>query len=337
MTVVLLSLDRLHLTRRCVESIYAHADYPFELFIHDDGSQPETVDYLRSLRAAHGNVELFESPVRLGCAVARNRAFERIATEYVFSLDNDIVCHPGWLREAMTCAVRHDAAFVSPLRLEPDGRVWSFAPELVRTASRLASWRSPAGFTTCRWRRCRAGSRHADVATNFVCGGAGLFSRAAFRDCGGFTEDYHVGFEDMDFCLQMAARGYRVWATARAVLTHDDQWQPRVGRRRALRAAALRHGRPARAPRRSSRSVGASRSCPTSTSTAFGVDCRASSAMAPELAVSVVVPVLNGADTIGDLLTALAHQAGAPRDTRDHRRRQRLDRLDRGRRRASFR
>jgi glycosyltransferase involved in cell wall biosynthesis len=36
--------------------------------------------------------------------------------------------------------------------------------------------------------------------------------------------------------------------------------------------------------------------------------------MAPELDVSVVVPVLNGADTIGDLLTALAHQAGAPRD-----------------------
>ena len=37
--------------------------------------------------------------------------------------------------------------------------------------------------------------------------------------------------------------------------------------------------------------------------------------MAPELAVSVVVPVLNGGDTIGDLLTALAHQAGAPRDS----------------------
>jgi len=36
--------------------------------------------------------------------------------------------------------------------------------------------------------------------------------------------------------------------------------------------------------------------------------------MAAELAVSVVVPVLNGADTIRDLLTALAHQTGAPRD-----------------------
>jgi glycosyltransferase involved in cell wall biosynthesis len=36
--------------------------------------------------------------------------------------------------------------------------------------------------------------------------------------------------------------------------------------------------------------------------------------MASELAVSVIVPARNGADTIGDLLTALTHQVGAPRD-----------------------
>jgi cellulose synthase/poly-beta-1,6-N-acetylglucosamine synthase-like glycosyltransferase len=35
--------------------------------------------------------------------------------------------------------------------------------------------------------------------------------------------------------------------------------------------------------------------------------------MAHDLAVSVVVPVLNGGATIGDLLTALTHQAGPPR------------------------
>jgi glycosyltransferase involved in cell wall biosynthesis len=34
--------------------------------------------------------------------------------------------------------------------------------------------------------------------------------------------------------------------------------------------------------------------------------------MTPEPTVSIVVPVLNGAETIGDLLTALAHQADAP-------------------------
>lgn len=224
-TVVVLSLDRLHLTQRCIESIYAHADYPFDLYLHDDGSQPEALRYLRALRAAHSNVALHESPVRIGWAAARNQAFQRVGTDYVFSLDNDIVCHPGWLREAMACAVRHDAAFVAPLRLEPDGRVWAFAAELIRSHGgavlEIARWfhdLPPA--TVQQW------FADADVATNFISGGAGLFTRTAFLQCGGFAEDYHVGFEDLDFCLQMSARGYSAWASARAVLTHDDQWQP---------------------------------------------------------------------------------------------------------------
>jgi GT2 family glycosyltransferase len=246
-TVVLLSLDRLHLTQRCVESMYAHAEYPFALFIHDDGSQAETVEYLRGLRAARANVELFVSPDRLGCAAARNRAFEQATTEYVFSLDNDMVCQPGWLREAIACAVRHDAAFVAPLRLEPDGRVWSFAPALVRTDEscvlEIARW-----FHDLPPETVQAWFAHADVATNFISGGAGLYARAAFRECGGFAERYRVGFEDLDFSLHMETRGYCAWATPHSVLIHDDRWEPttaadrRYAERRydldALRAAA---------------------------------------------------------------------------------------------------
>jgi GT2 family glycosyltransferase len=249
-TVVLLSLDRLHLTRRCVESLFAAAGYPFALFIHDDGSQPETLDYLRGLRDAHDNVELYESPTRLGCAAARNRCFAQASSEYVFSLDNDIVCHPGWLREAIACALAHEAAFVAPLRLEPDGRVWSFAPALVRTEGvepvlEIARWFHDLPLATVQeWFGHRA------VATNFISGGAGLFAREAFHACGGFPDAYEVGFEDIDFSLQLAEHGYRVWATAQSVLTHDDAWQPqseadrRYARRRydleLLRAGAQR-------------------------------------------------------------------------------------------------
>jgi O-antigen biosynthesis protein len=226
-TVLLLSLDRLHLTQRCIESIYAYADYPFELLIHDDGSQPETLAYLRALRSVYRDLRLVECSTPLGWAAARNQAFAQIRTDYILSLDNDIVCHPGWLRECVACAVRHDADFVAPLRLEPDGRVWSFAAELIRTSENtvleIARW-----FHDLPLERVQTWFADTDVTTNFVAGGAGLFSRAAFQACGGFAEDYRIGFEDMDFCLKLAARGYTVWATVRAVLTHDDAWCPQT-------------------------------------------------------------------------------------------------------------
>lgn len=225
-TIVVLSLDRLHLTRRCIESIYENSDYPFVLLIHDDGSQPETLSYLHDLEMTHDNVQLSGPTARVGCAVARNIAFGQVKTDYILSLDNDMVCHPGWLRETMRCAVRQSADFVAPLRLDIHGRVWAFAPQLVRTENdavlEIARW-----FHDVPLEMVQSLFENADVRTNFISGGAGLYARAAFQSCGGFAE-YEVGFEDMDFSLNLVAHGYTVWATAGAVLTHDDEWLPQT-------------------------------------------------------------------------------------------------------------
>lgn len=226
-TVVVITYNRLHLTQRCISSIYAHADYSFELLIYDVGSERETIDYLRDRQVAHDNLTLIEQSPPEALAVTRNRAFARVQTDYVYSLDNDIVCHPGWLRETLACALRHKADFVAPLRLNPDGSVWAFGAELVRskdeTVMEIARWFHDVPLSTIQlW----LGER--DIVTNFVPGGAGLFSVAAFRECGGFNESYGVGFEDLDFSLTLARRGHQVWATPRAVLTHDDEWLPQT-------------------------------------------------------------------------------------------------------------
>jgi GT2 family glycosyltransferase len=196
------------------------------LLIHDDGSQAETLAFLHELERTHANVRLDLPTPRLGCAVARNLAFAQVESDYIFSLDNDMLCHPGWLRETMACAVRHNAAFVAPLRLDTVGQVWAFAPELVRTENdtvlEIARW-----FHDLPLEMVQSYFGNADLTTNFISGGAGLYARSAFRECGGF-EDYRVGFEDLDFSLKLAARGYRVWATAAAALTHDDAWLPQT-------------------------------------------------------------------------------------------------------------
>jgi GT2 family glycosyltransferase len=220
-------LDRLHLTRRCIESIYAHSDYPFTLLIHDDGSQPATLTYLNELKASHDNVVLCGGTHRAGCAVARNLAFAQVQTEYIFSLDNDMICHPGWLRETMACAVAQAADFVAPLRLDMNGAVWGFAPELVRRENgsviEIARWYHDLPLALVQ-----SFFGDAAVPTNFISGGAGLYSREAFQALGGFYAGYESGFEDMDFSLNLERQGLTVWAAPRAVLTHDDKWMPQA-------------------------------------------------------------------------------------------------------------
>jgi GT2 family glycosyltransferase len=226
-TIAILSLDRVYLTRRCVESIYAHSDYPFDLLIWDNGSQPETVTFLRTLEETHDNLRVIYHPTNIGPARGRNHAFAEAPTDYVFSLDNDIICHAGWLSETMACATRHNAAFVAPMRLDVEGLVWALGPELVGSGEEavveIARWFHglPVAYVQQIFDGC-------DTTTNFISGGAGLYAVDAFQACKGFKEVFEVGFEDIEFSLQLEAMGYTVWATPRAMVTHDDEWQPQT-------------------------------------------------------------------------------------------------------------
>jgi GT2 family glycosyltransferase len=226
-TIVVLSLDRVQLTRRCVESIYAHSDYPFELLIWDNGSQPETLAYLQELEGAHDNLTVVYHPANLGPAGGRNRAFAMAGSDYVYSLDNDIICHSGWLSGTMACAQRHNAAFVAPMRLDVEGQVWALGAELVRspdnTVLEIARW-----FHDLPVAAVQQLLRARDLRTNFISGGAGLYAVGAFQTCQGFKESFEVGFEDIEFSVQLAALGYEVWATPQAMVTHDDEWQPQT-------------------------------------------------------------------------------------------------------------
>jgi GT2 family glycosyltransferase len=181
-TVVVLSLDRLHLTQKCLESLYAQRDCPFRLLVFDNGSQPETLAYLRALEAAYKNARVVYSGINAGVAVGRNRAFAAVGTPFIFSLDNDIVLHPGCLREAMACAARRRAGFVAPLRLNPNGTVWAFGAELVRAENgkvlEIARW-----FHDLLPSTLQSLLRGADLTSNLIAGGAALLSREAFGAC----------------------------------------------------------------------------------------------------------------------------------------------------------
>lgn len=226
-TIVILSLDRLHLTRRCLESIYAHSDYPFSLLILDNGSQPDTIAYLRVMERIQDNLRVIYHPTNLGCAGGRNRAFSEVETDYALVLDNDVVCHPGWLRETMACAMRHDAAFVAPMRLDTCGQVWALGVELVPTDNErvleIARWFHDLPVATVQQLL-----GDGDLTTNYISGCVGLYAVDAFHTCEGFREIFQAGFEDMDFSLCLTKRGYTIWAPHRAMVTHDDEWRPQT-------------------------------------------------------------------------------------------------------------
>lgn len=225
-TIVVLSLERIHLTQRTINSIYSNTDYPFNVLVFDNGSSPSTISELRILAADYDNLQVYYNSTNLGVAGGRNQALSMVKSEYVVSFDNDILCHPGWLRETMKCAVMYQSSFVAPLRLDVSGKVWSHGSELIYTSNgeviEIARWFHdlPLDYVQSLFAK-------KSFPTNFLSGGAGLFNVEAFTSCGGFDPGFEA-FEDIDFSLRLTRKGYSVWTTPEAQLTHEDEWIPKT-------------------------------------------------------------------------------------------------------------
>lgn len=231
-TIGIVSYNRWRLTKRCLDSLYADQTYPFQVIIVDNGSEAETITFLQQAESAYPRLQVIYYGQNMGLTIARNQLAELAATDALCFLDNDIICHTGWLKEAIKVAVGFNAAFVAPLRLEVDGTVWGMGTDLVHTESgrviEIARWfhNMPVEDVT----RMMGGG---ECSGSLLSGGACMVRVRDFQQLGGFDEAYFLGFEDLDLSLRLAEASYEIWSAHRSWLTHDDQWQPQSETERA--------------------------------------------------------------------------------------------------------
>lgn len=85
-------------TRRCIESILKYTDLSSRLIIVDNGSNPETITYLKSLTPTNNiEIEIIYNYKNVGAIKARNQGLRLFDAEYLCFIDNDIEVGPQWL------------------------------------------------------------------------------------------------------------------------------------------------------------------------------------------------------------------------------------------------
>ncbi len=118
-TIVVAPRERFSLTRRSLESLYEHADVPFELVYVDGNSPPWIASYLKEQSSRRG-FKLIRSRRYLSPNQARNIGLREVKTPYVAFVDNDLIATPGWLGPMVACAEETGAWAVTPLILESE-------------------------------------------------------------------------------------------------------------------------------------------------------------------------------------------------------------------------
>jgi GT2 family glycosyltransferase/tetratricopeptide (TPR) repeat protein/SAM-dependent methyltransferase len=96
-SIVILTHNQLHYTRRCVDSICLVTDEPYELIFVDNGSTDGTLEYLRALAATHPNVKVIANAENCGFPAGCNQGIAVATGRQVLLLNNDTVVATGWL------------------------------------------------------------------------------------------------------------------------------------------------------------------------------------------------------------------------------------------------
>jgi glycosyltransferase involved in cell wall biosynthesis len=88
---------RFEVLKLCLQSILKHTDKPYDLMVFDNGSCPEVVDYLRSLRDQSIIDYLIISARNVGIHEALRIMFNAAMGEVIAYSQDDVLFYPGWL------------------------------------------------------------------------------------------------------------------------------------------------------------------------------------------------------------------------------------------------
>jgi len=219
-SIIIPTRDHVELLERCVESIRARTDYrPFEIIVVDNGSvEAQTLAFFR--RAERENiVRVLDETGPFNYSRLNNCAAAQARGDLLVFLNNDTeIDDPDWLTEMIRHAVQPEVGAVGARLWYPDGTL--------QHGGVVLGLGGVAGHAFPHIPRGHPGYfNRAMLQQNCsaVTGACMVLRKAVFEELGGFDEvNLGVTFNDIDFCLRLAERGYRVAWTPYANLIHHE-------------------------------------------------------------------------------------------------------------------
>jgi GT2 family glycosyltransferase/glycosyltransferase involved in cell wall biosynthesis len=219
-SIIIPTRDRAALLKRCVESIRTRTDYhSFEIVVIDNGSvEEESLRFLREGEENHA-IRVVTDTGPFNFSRLNNRAASEARGEILLFLNNDTeVDEPGWLSEMVSHAARTEVGVVGARLWYPDGTL--------QHGGVILGLGGVAGHAFPHIPRGHPGYfNRAMLQQNCsaVTGACMALRKSVFEKVGGFDEEnLGVTFNDIDFCLRVTERGYRVVWTPYANLIHHE-------------------------------------------------------------------------------------------------------------------
>jgi len=215
-SIIILTLNQVEYTRKCIESIFKHTHVSFEVIVVDNGSSDETLEYLNSLKeknCKHQKITIISNNKNLGFAGGNNLGLGVSRGNYLLLMNNDIVVTPGWLERLINCAERSPKiGIVGPMSNNVSG------PQVIRNIE--YNTETLEGLETFSEKLAEENALKSHQILRVV-GFCMLIKRKVICKIGGMDQRFGLGnFEDDDFSLRAALAGFESWMVEDCFVHH---------------------------------------------------------------------------------------------------------------------
>jgi GT2 family glycosyltransferase len=222
-SIIIASGGKADILRTNLDSLFAKTSYPdYEVVIADNSKGSVIQKLVNQYQATQRNLQYFDWRNKpFNFSEVNNAAARQSKSPLLLFLNDDTsVIGADWLTSMVELAMRSDVGAVGAKLLYPNGAIQHAGVVL-------------GIFDNCghAFKGLNGNVGHyfdfSDVIRNVsAVTGACLMTRAdVFWQVSGFDESqFAVAFNDVDLCLKIGARGYRVLYTPHAVLYHHESF-----------------------------------------------------------------------------------------------------------------
>jgi GT2 family glycosyltransferase len=218
-SIVIPSKDKVEVLQRCIDSLLKITDYPhYEIILVDNESvEKNTIAYYESLKD-DSRVKFIPFPGEFNFSAANNQGAREANGKLLLFLNNDVeILEPDWLEEMVRWAERPEIGVVGAKLLYPNGLIQHAGVVIGMQGHAshvfMGSMEKQTGpFGSVDWYR--------DYSA--VTGACMMMRKEVFEEIGGFDEGYQLVFSDVEICLRVVNKGYRVVYTPYARLRHYE-------------------------------------------------------------------------------------------------------------------
>jgi len=219
-SIIIPNKDNINLLQNCLESIYKKSTYKnFEILIVENNSVEEkTFRFYEEIEKRFKNLKIIYYDKTFNWSAINNYAVNYSRGEVLLFLNNDTEATNGDFLERMVEHLQREEVGIVGAKLY-------FPDNTIQHAGVIVGLGGVAGHSHKHFPRNHPGyfGRLISIQNlSAVTGACMMVKRRVFEEVGGFSEEFPVTFNDIDFCLKVREKGYLIVWTPYAELYHYE-------------------------------------------------------------------------------------------------------------------